>query len=168
MLRNVYYSLTYSHIVYGIQVRGSAGKTEIDKILVLQKHAIRLISNKATRPVTPGPLASTNPVFLKLEILKVNDIFTLHLSKFIYKCLIQETSVNFHDWFKLNCDSHSYNTRFNISDINNITKSNNLFLRSATTSFYGLRLIKVEGPKLWNALPKSIKKYNFHKWLRSI
>ena len=157
MLRNVYYSLIYSHIVYGIQVWGSAGKTEIDKILVLQKRAIRLISNKAKRPVTPGPLASTNPMFLKLEILKVNDIFTLHLSKFIYKCLIQETPVNFHDWFKLYCDSHSYNTRSNISDINNITKSNNLFIRSARTSFYGLRLIKVEGPKLWNALPKSIR-----------
>ena len=94
MLRNVYYSFIYSHIVYGIQVWGSAGKTEIDKILVLQKRAIRLISNKTKRPVTPGPLASTNPMFLKLEILKVNDIFTLHLSKFIYKCLIQETPVN--------------------------------------------------------------------------
>ena len=134
MLRNVYYSLIYSHIVYGIQVWGSAGKTEIDKIL-----------------------ASTNPMFLKLEILKVNDIYALHLSKFIYTCLIQDTPVNFHDWFKLNCDSHSCDTRSNISDINNITKSNNLFIRSASTSFYGLRLIKVEGPKLWNAFPKSIR-----------
>ena len=26
--------------------------------------------------------------------------------------------------------------------------------------FYGLRLIKVEGPKLWNALPKSIHNNN--------
>ena len=104
----------------------------------------------------PGPLASTNPMFLKLEILKINNIFILHLSKFIYKCLIQETPVNFHNRFKLNCDSHSYNTRSNISD-NNITKSNNLFIRSARTSFYGLRLIKVEEPKLWNALPKSIR-----------
>ena len=92
-------------------------------------------------------------MFLNLEILKVNDIFTLHISKFISKCLSQETPENFHDWFKLNCDSHSHNTRSNITDINNITKSNNLFIRSARTSFYGLRLIKVEGPKLWNAIP---------------
>ena len=42
MVRNVYYSLIYSHIVYAIQVWGPAGKTEIDKILVLQKRAIRL------------------------------------------------------------------------------------------------------------------------------
>ena len=31
------------------------------------------------------------------------------------------------------------------------------YLHSDRTSFYGLRLIKVEGPKLWNALPKSIR-----------
>ena len=84
-------------------------------------------------------------------------MFTLHISKFIYKCLSQETPENFHDWFKLNCDSHSYNTRSNITDINNITKSNNLFIRSARTSFYGLRLIKIEGPKLRNEIPKSIR-----------
>ena len=47
MLINVYYSLIYSHIIYAIQVWSSAGKTEIDKILVLQKRVIRLISNKA-------------------------------------------------------------------------------------------------------------------------
>ena len=42
---------------------GSAGKIETDKILVLQKHTIRFISNKDKRPVMPGPLASTNPMF---------------------------------------------------------------------------------------------------------
>ena len=77
MLKNIYYSLVYSHIVYAIHVWGSAGKSELDKIFILQKRAIRLISNKAKRPSIPGPLASTNPMFYKLEILKINDIFTL-------------------------------------------------------------------------------------------
>ena len=40
------------------------------------------------------------------------------------------------------------------------TKSNNIFIQSARTSFYGLRLIKVEGPKIWNALPKTIRNNN--------
>ena len=43
MLKNIYYSLIYSHMIYAIQVWGSAGKTEIHKILVLQKRAIKLI-----------------------------------------------------------------------------------------------------------------------------
>ena len=94
-------------------------------------------------------------MFFKLEILKVNYIFTLHRTKFIYKCLNHVTPENCHDWFKLNYDSQPYNTRSNITDINNVTKFNSIFIWSARTSFYGLRLIKVEGPKIWNALPKN-------------
>ena len=45
---------------------------------------MRLISNKDKRPVNPGPLAATNPMFHKLELLKINDIFTL-IAKFIHK-----------------------------------------------------------------------------------
>ena len=44
VLKNVYYSLVYSHIVYAIEVWGSAVKTEMDKILILQKKAMRLMT----------------------------------------------------------------------------------------------------------------------------
>ena len=83
MLKNIYYSLIYLHIVYAIQVWGTAGKSETKKILVLQKRAIRL---KTKRLINPGPLATTNPMFSKLEILKIKYIFT-QITKFIYKCL---------------------------------------------------------------------------------
>ena len=102
----------------------------------------------------PDPLASTNPMFFKLEILNVKGIFTLQISKFIYRCLNLDTPDNFHEWFKLNCVLHPCDTRSNFIDINNIIKSNNIFILGASTSFYGLRLIKIEGPKLWNALLK--------------
>ena len=55
----------------------------------------------------PGPLASTNPMFFKLEILKVKDIFTPQISKCIYRCLNLDTPDNFHEWFKLDCVSVS-------------------------------------------------------------
>ena len=42
-LKNVYYSLIYSHIVYAIEVWGFTFKTEMDKILILQKKAMRLM-----------------------------------------------------------------------------------------------------------------------------
>ena len=77
-------------------------------------------------------------------VLKVKDIFTLQISKFIYRCLNLDTPDNFREWFKLNCVSHPYNTRSNFIDINNIIKFNNIFILGARTSFYGLRLIKVE------------------------
>ena len=46
-----------------------------------------------------------------------------------------DTPDNFHEWFKLNCVSHSYNTRSNFIDINNIVKSNNIFILGALISF---------------------------------
>ena len=42
MMKNIYYSIIFSHIVYAIQVWGSAGKIETDKILILQKRTIKL------------------------------------------------------------------------------------------------------------------------------
>ena len=69
-LKNLYYSLLYSHLVYAIQVWGSACASEINKIQVLQKRALRIITYKDTLPTVPGPLHHTDPLFLKLEILK--------------------------------------------------------------------------------------------------
>ena len=36
-------------------------------------------------------------------------------------------------------------------------KTNNLFILTASTSNYGMKLLKVKGPQIWNALPNSIK-----------
>ena len=44
VMKNVCYSLIYSHIFYAIEVWGSALKTEFDKILILQKRVMRLMS----------------------------------------------------------------------------------------------------------------------------
>ena len=40
VLKSIYYSLTYSHIVYAIQVWGPATDSELDKILILQKYDV--------------------------------------------------------------------------------------------------------------------------------
>ena len=42
-------------------------------------------------------------------------------------------------------------------DIENSILTNNLFIPIARTSHYGLKLIKVQGPKIWNDIPPSIR-----------
>ena len=42
-------------------------------------------------------------------------------------------------------------------DIVNALNSNNLFIINARTTHYGLKLIKVSGPKMWNFTPKQIR-----------
>ena len=87
VMRNVYYSLIYSHIIYAIEAWGSACKTELNKILTLQKRAMRLMTYNDKYPATYGPLISSDPIFTKLEILKVSEIYKYQVDKLIYKCI---------------------------------------------------------------------------------
>ena len=75
VLKDVYYSLVYSHIVYAIEVWGSTFKTKMDKILFLQKKAMRLIKFMDSYPSIPGPLQPSGPIFSQLKTLKVIDIY---------------------------------------------------------------------------------------------
>ena len=80
-------------------------KVKLIKYLYYKNVPSGLYLTMLLRPIIPGPLASINPIFYKLEILKIKDIFTLQIAKFIYKSLSGDTPENFHEWFKLNCDS---------------------------------------------------------------
>ena len=156
-LKNIYYSLFYSHLLYSIQVWGSACFSEINKILVLQKRVLRIITYNDTLPSVPGPLYPTDSLFYKLEILKIQDVFQLQVSKFIFDCLYLNTPTNFHNCFLLNHNIHNYNTRSNFFAIEIGLNSNNLFIINARTTHYGLKLLKVSGPKIWNMIPNLIR-----------
>ena len=157
MLKNIYYSLLYPHLVYAIEVWGSACATEINKILVLQKRALRIITYNDRLPSVPGPLRPPTPLFHKMDILKIYDVFQLQLAKFIFNCIHLNVPSIFHNWFKLNYTVHNYNTRSTFSDIDNALNSNNIFIINARTTHYGLKLIKVSGLKIWNCIPKKIR-----------
>ena len=79
IMKNVYYALFYSHLVYGLQVWGSACDTLIGSIQVLQKRVVRLITYHDQFPLIPGPLPASSPLFAKLGLLKLKDIFSLQV-----------------------------------------------------------------------------------------
>ena len=66
LLVNLYYSLVYSHMIYGIHVWGTACQSEMEKIKVLQNKAVRVISKVQHFQIygqPPGPLPSTDPLY---------------------------------------------------------------------------------------------------------
>ena len=63
-LRTLYFSLIHCHISYGLLAWGNS--CAINRLYLLQKRAVRIISGKAYR-------AHTDPLFLNLEILKIYD-----------------------------------------------------------------------------------------------
>ena len=169
IMKNVYHALFYSHLVYGIEVWGSACDSHIGTIQVLQKRVVRLMSYDDQFPLIPVPLPASSPLFVKLGLLKLNDII-LQVSMFIHKCLYLRTSDNFNEWFILNHSKHNYLTRYNYNNPSNKVATNSLFIPLVRTTNYGLKKLKVKGPKIWNSLPIVIRTtkspYCFKKLLK--
>ena len=63
-----------SYINYGLSLWG----VEVKNLEIIQKRAIRLITGS-------NYIAHTEPLFIQLGLLKVQDIFKLRLLKFYYK-----------------------------------------------------------------------------------
>ena len=57
----------------------------------------------------------------------------------------------------MNHDLHGHGTRSNININDNTPVNNSLFIPYARTTNYGLKQMKVSGPKIWNNLPNNIK-----------
>ena len=100
ILKMLYCSLVYPHLNYVTEVWGSADPIHLTRIFILQKRIVRMLTHNEVRQ-NDYSFLSSNPLFLKLEILKIQDLFKVKIGKFIYKCLNKNTPINFHDWFLL-------------------------------------------------------------------
>lgn len=159
LLKNIYYSLVYPHLLYGIQVWGFSFNNNINKLFVLQKKIVRMITyNDKTFYETRGPLPHSAPMFKELGFLRIMDIFKLQLFRFIYDCLNGLSPAQFRSWFKLLTDVHNYATRSNaVIEVNTeAIQTLKLFVPQARTTHYGLKSINVYGPKKWNEIPNNI------------
>ena len=58
-----------------------------------------------------GPIAHISPLFLDLQILKLEDIYCLYISFFAYECVNDIAPVHFRDYFTQISELHQYNTR---------------------------------------------------------
>ena len=79
ILLNIYNALILPHFNYCLLSWG-AGIGDNHHLHILQKKAIRLISNS-------NFIAHTEPIFKRLKLLKITDIFTLSVWKFYYKLM---------------------------------------------------------------------------------
>ena len=156
IMKTLYYSLVYPYLIYAVEVWGSADDKVTDILLLLQKRIVQLLTYSNIRQDNFS-FKSSNPLFFKEKILKIQDIFKMQLVKFIYNCLNKTCCANFHSWFKLTIFLHSHNTRSKYIDLDKSIRTNNLFIPTARTTHYGLKLIKVQGPKIWNSISPAIR-----------
>ena len=77
ILISIYFALFHSQISYGLMAWGTAYNDLIDKIFLLQKKAVRIISNV-------GFNDHTQPLFKKLSILNIRDVLKHQIASFMY------------------------------------------------------------------------------------
>ena len=101
VLKTIHSSLLACHLNYGILLWGG----KIDQIFKLQKKAVRVITNSP-------PFSHTDPIFIDLNLLKVQDIYILNQFKFAHKLFNSKLPPYFLDNFvSLNAVHHLHNTR---------------------------------------------------------
>ena len=101
ILSTIYTSLITPHVNYGILLWGH----EATRIYKLQKKAIRTISKSKYN-------AHTEPIFKKLQFLKLNDIFKLQQLKFYYKLIKGDLPKYFQNFSYIhNFEIHHHYTR---------------------------------------------------------
>ena len=79
-LQLLYNDLIKPHFTYGITIWGNTYMKYIQKLYLLQKRIIRIISFSEC-------CDSTAPLFIKYNIMSIDKLYTYFCSLFIYKCL---------------------------------------------------------------------------------
>ena len=88
------------------------------------------------------PFAHSLPLFSDLQILKLDDVYHLYVSSFVYECHNNFTPNYFSDYFTQVSDIHHHSTRSAFcSDF--FSKEN-------------LRSVCFNGAKIWNNIPLDI------------
>ena len=150
-LLNLYYSFVYPHISYCIELWGSASKDCINSILKIQKKCVRIICNSNWK-------AHSDPLFTKLEILRVDIVYFFKLLTFVYKFINLKLPAVFNDFFQYSNSVHQYPTRHN-----------NLFRMSLARTDLRTRTVRFVAAKLYNQYLNSVDwKTNFKKFKKCI
>ena len=92
IIRQLYFALVHSKIKYGIEVYGSCSKVLLDRIQTLQNGLVKILLNLNRR-------TGTNQIHSCLRILKVEDIYKLHILLFINNCLQGKSTDFFNSYF---------------------------------------------------------------------
>jgi hypothetical protein len=151
----LYFSLVYPYLTYCNMVWASTYPSRLQRLVILQKRAVRTIAG-----VPRG--SHTKPIFSSLRLLNLEQILTLQTSIFMFRYEHKLLPLCFQGYFHLASDIHTHYTR----------GSNSYRSISARTNTR-LFSIKCVGPKIWNMLPARLRlaphlrkfKKELHKYL---
>ena len=154
-LVNIYNSLITPYLRYSLIVWGQASKTHLNKLLILQKRALRFIyfSDRCDHEI---------PLFLNAHILPIDFMHYKLLAETMNDVSNDLVPSNLKDLFIPTAKIHSYNTEASASKNFYIQKSNTEIKRKSFSRI---------GAKLWNEIPtklRALPKATFKKKIKII
>ena len=151
-LISIYRSLIQPYITYGIAVWGQAAQTNLDKLLILQKRALRLIHFVPYR-------SHAIPLFIHYNILPLNFQYCKSVCTIMHDVSNNYLPANIFNLFPYSTQVHCYNTWFSETGNFNIKYSRTNHLKHSFSIF---------GGRIWNSIPQSIRILPKHKFKDSL
>ena len=154
-LVNIYNSLVTPYLRYGLTVWGQASKTHLNKLLILQKRALRFIHFSDRRD-------HAIPLFVNAHILPINFMHYKLLAEAMHDVSNDLVPSNLKDLFVPTAKIHSHNTRASVSK--------NFYIQISNTEIQRKSVSRI-GAKLWNETPtklRALPKATFKKRIQMI
>ena len=142
ILSQLYYSLNYPFLTYGLLVWGNTYQTTLKSIVSLQKRAIRIMTFSK-------PDEHSGPLFKQLEILKLKDLVYFYNALFMYKFHNNLLHKEYDQFFQLISSVHKYNAR--------LASRSPYYIKNIRTN-YGKFNIHFVAAAIWNNLDKNCSK----------
>lgn len=149
-VKQIYFALVHSHLLYGVEVYANTFPTYIDPLLKLNNKLLRILQNKPR-------LTHIKELYSNYQTLTIQDLHKLQIF-----CIVHKYKYNPHklppayaNFFTINNTVHDHDTR----------SSSDLHLTTVNNTF-GYQRVKEKGSRLWNSLPVTIKlitSYNVFK-----
>jgi hypothetical protein len=155
----LYYALIHCHFNYASEVWCSAPQSCINKLYLLQKKAVRLICNEKYN-------AHSEPLFKKLEILKITDMISLSKLKFMHQYTYNKLPISFFQTWLTNQERRDLNT--NIPAPLLLRNNDDLYEPLSRLELVS-KLPLFNFPKIWNNVPRDVRNIsNFNSFIKCI
>ena len=140
-LLNIYRSLIEPYISYGLIAWGQAANIHLNKILILQKRALRLMYFADSK-------AHSAPLFVHSRILPVTMLYYLLVSSMMHDINNHRVPSNISMLFTHSEQVHHHFTRF--------SAAGNLYVKTSRTNQLLFSFARI-GVRVWNSIPMKLR-----------
>ena len=138
-LITLYRTMIHPYLIYCNIIWGGASLLALNRLECLQKRALRLITCSYFR-------IPSNPLFIKLGILKLKDIHKYQSLMFLYKFKSNLLPLCCMQYLQLCSDSGRY-----------FLRHENTFIKLTFRTLLRKKFISVSGPEMWDCLPDFVR-----------